>query len=146
MKSMPIIEGLTNDELTTYNTFATQLDDFVATYQSYISACNRNNNTCIGVDASQIRTKLAALNVTLEKYQNVVKSHKETRDTLALNQELINIRAKTQEDTQILTDIENSIQGDQIIKQKSAHYTNAMLYVGLASVLYFTFYQISSAK
>ena len=76
----------------------------------------------------------------------MVKTHKETRDTLSLNQKLMNVRAKMQEDKQILTDVENSIESDYIDKQKSSHYTSAMLYIGLASVMYFTFYQISSGK
>jgi hypothetical protein len=153
---MPTIEGLTNDDLSAYNTFALQLDDFVATYQRYISACNKNNNTCVGVNSAEVTNKLRLIGVnpdgsldpdgSLAKYKQIINSHQTTDDTVKRNKKLQQMRAETQQNTEILTDLENSIEGDYVIKQASSHYYNAILYVGLACTIYFTFYQISSAK
>lgn len=156
MKSMPVIEGLSNDDMTKYKNFVNDLNNFTLSYNKYIQDCNANNNTCTGVDNSDVKVKLNTLGVnsdgtlnpngSLVNFQQVVNNNQITGNTFELNNELLKKRSELKSDIQILTDVENSIEGDYITKMKSSFYTNTLTYVGLACIIYYTFHQISSSK
>jgi hypothetical protein len=150
MKSIPVIEGLDNSELSTYKNFASKLHDFAVNYNNYINECNGGNNTSCDI----IRSKLSALGIAsngdidpngaLASYQNMINRHPVNDDTLVLNKNLQKKKAELNENTKILTDLDNSIEGDHTAKMKSSFNTNTILYVSLACAIYFTFFKISS--
>jgi hypothetical protein len=153
---MPFIEGLTNNDLSLYNNFVNQLQSFVLSYQSYISACKANNNTCVGVDSSDVVNKLNSLGIntdgsldkngSLAKYQDMINKNPVNGDTVSMNDELLKKKAQVKKETEILTNLDSSIEGDYKTKMNASYYTNTILYVALACFIYFSFYKISSAK
>jgi hypothetical protein len=150
MKSIPVIEGLTSDEKSLYKNFASQLDDFAVNYNNYINACNGGDNESCNI----IRNKLNKMGITndgdidangtLASYQKMSNSHRVSEDTLNLNKILQKKKAELDENTKILTDLDNSIEGDHVSKMNSSFYTTTVLYVSLACIIYFSFYKISS--
>lgn len=150
MISIPVIEGLNNDELSTYKNFAYQINDFAVNYNNYINACNEGNNNSCDI----IRNKLTALGIasngdidqngSLATYKNIVNDHPVYEDTIALNKNLQKKKAELDENTKILTDLDNSIEGDYTAKLKSSFNTSTILYVTLACAIYFSFFKISS--
>lgn len=150
MKSIPVIEGLTSDEKSLHKNFASQLDDFAINYNNYITACNGGDNASCDI----IRNKLNRMGITndgdidpngtLASYQNMTNRHRVSEDTLTLNKILQKKKAELNENTKILTDLDNSIEGDYVSKINSSFYTNTVIYITLACAIYFSFYKISS--
>jgi hypothetical protein len=156
---MPTIEGLTTNEVQSYTDLQKDIADFLTSYQAYIQACNSDNNNCKNVSTSDIDQKMVKLGInedgtlvasgSLAKFKNIVNdpSHIHANDDVtAMNAQLQKYRAEAREDNKILTDLNNSVEGDFVTKQNSHYYYNTIIYIGLASVLYFSFYQISSSK
>jgi hypothetical protein len=150
MTSIAVIKGLTSDEKLLYTNFAAQLDDFAVNYNNYITACNKGDNASCNI----IRNKLNAMGITnngdidtngtLASYQNISNRNRVSQDTLSLNKNLQKKKAELDENTKILNDLDNSIEGDHVSKMNSSFYTNTVVYISLACVIYFSFYKISS--
>jgi hypothetical protein len=159
MKSIPIIEGLTQNTMDDYNQLLSDLNSFSVSYMNYISQCT--DNDCSQVPPSylsDLQSKLNnlgtfpnqpnAVSGSLTKFYTDVSNNYQqaATDPVALNKVLQQTRNQVNSEKQMLTDVQNSVAGDSYLKQRSSYYMNAALCVGAGCLLYYTFHQISTTK
>lgn len=154
--SVPVIQGLSYNDMNKYKKFVEDINNFTLSYNKYIDACVANNNTCDGIDTADVKSKLKSFGVnpdgsldssgSLVNFKQIVDNNVPKENTFDLNNQLLKKRIEFKNEVQILTDANNSIEGDNITKMKATFYTNMLLYVGLGCVIYYSFHQITSSK
>jgi hypothetical protein len=155
MGSIPVLKDLSSDDINKYNIFVEDINNFTLSYNNYINACVANS-TCDGIDSADVESKLKSFGVnpdgsldqsgSLANYKQIVDKNLPKGNTFDLNNQLLEKRIELKNEVQILTDVNNSIEGDNITKMKATFYTNILLYVGLGCVMYYSFHQITSSK